>query len=214
MRNPRRSCLRAILPPPTLCWVCRACSFSVFASLDSSRLDNPSPSFCSPQRRADQRSTRSTRRSADAKHSRHQGETPRPHSCRAPFLSHHAQAYCNLGMVSHTTHHATSRQRGHTSRQHTRCVCTRAGWAGIRLTYGRFHHLPWVSCTMAIPFRRAHCFPPNDTCVASVVCVVCGVFSSLTCPSPNLAHLLATTLVHRSTLDALNTPLNRPLKAT
>jgi hypothetical protein len=34
-------------------------------------------------------------------------------------------------LVSHATHHATSRQRGHTSRQHTRCVCTRAGRAGI-----------------------------------------------------------------------------------
>jgi hypothetical protein len=35
-------------------------------------------------------------------------------------------------------------------------------------------------------------------------------------PSPlhNLAHLLAITLMHRSTLDALNTPLNRPLNAT
>jgi hypothetical protein len=31
---------------------------------------------------------------------------------------------------------------------------------------------------------------------------------------PNLAHLLATTFMHRSTLDALNTPLNRPLNAT
>ena len=28
----------------------------------------------------------------DAKHPRHQGETPRSHSCRAPFLSHHACA--------------------------------------------------------------------------------------------------------------------------
>jgi hypothetical protein len=33
-------------------------------------------------------------------------------------------------------------------------------------------------------------------------------------PLHNLAHLLATTLMHRSTLDALNTPLNRPLNAT
>jgi len=68
--------------------------------LDSSRLDNPSPSFCSPQRRADQRSTRSTRRSARRKHPRHQGETPRSRSCRAPFLSHHAQAYCNIALAA------------------------------------------------------------------------------------------------------------------
>jgi hypothetical protein len=38
--------------------------------------------------------------------------------------------------------------------------------------------------------------------------------SSLACPSPYLSHLLATTLMHRSTLDALNTLLNRPLNAT
>jgi hypothetical protein len=64
-------------------------------------LSPASLSLCSPptraplQRRADQRSTRSTRRSARHKRPRHQGETPRPHSCRAPFLSHHVQAYCN-----------------------------------------------------------------------------------------------------------------------
>lgn len=52
---------------------------------------------------------------------------------------------------------------------------------------------------------------------------MCEIFPH-TCPSPlypgqplalyNLAHLLATTLMHRSTLDALKTPLNRPLNAT
>jgi hypothetical protein len=28
------------------------------------------------------------------------------------------------------------------------------------VTCGRFHHLPWLSCTMAITTRRAHRFAP------------------------------------------------------
>ena len=35
----------------------------------------------------------------DAKRPRHERETTRSHSCRAPFLSHHAQAYPNLALA-------------------------------------------------------------------------------------------------------------------
>jgi hypothetical protein len=58
-----------------------------------------------------------------------------------------------------------------------------------------------------VPTRRVHVL---------CVCRVHGVFSfPHTPPQPrpmDLAHL--TTLMHLSTLDALNTPLNRPLNAT
>jgi hypothetical protein len=118
----------------------------------------------------------------DAQPTQNTPDTKVRHSCRAPFLSHHAQAYCDLGMVSHTTHHATSRQRGHTSRQHTRCVCTRvARWAGIRLTYGRFHHLPNLGVLHhghTVP-SRAHCFHPPIIRVWLVLCVCRVRFFSL-----------------------------------
>jgi hypothetical protein len=56
---------------------------------------------------------------------------------------------------------------------------TRAGRAGIRLTCGRFHRLPWVSCTMGIPPRRAHRFPANDACGWTHMC--CGVSCGQLC---------------------------------
>ena len=74
---------------------------------------------------------------------------------------------------------------------------------------------------MAIPPRCAHRFSPNDTCGWTHVLCVCRrvrsvIFFHTHLPSPlhNLAHLLATALMHRSTLDALNRPLNQPLNAT
>ena len=61
----------------------------------------------------------------------------------------------------------------HTPVRSAHCHSTRVGRAGIRLTCGRFHRLPWVSCTMAIPPRRAHHFHVwLDTCVVCVVCMV------------------------------------------
>jgi hypothetical protein len=62
----------------------------------------PSPSAPHPRARPNSGAPINARRAQpdaqpDAKRHRHQGETLRSHSCRrAPFLSHHAQDYCNL----------------------------------------------------------------------------------------------------------------------
>lgn len=82
-------------------------------------------------------STRSARHSARRKRPRHQGETPRSHSCRASFLSHHAHAHCNLALAP--------------TAPPLRPAVVPAGWASadVRCVFSHGHLGECVCCNVA-----------------------------------------------------------------
>jgi hypothetical protein len=53
------------------------------------------PLLLLPTRAPPTAARRSTLHARPTQHTRHPGKTLRSHLCRAPFLSHHVQAYCN-----------------------------------------------------------------------------------------------------------------------
>jgi hypothetical protein len=63
------------------------------------------------------------------------------------------------GPVSHTHEQSPARQRH-------QCLPHACGACGHRLTCERFHHLPWVCCTMAIYHPVAPIASPALTCLA------------------------------------------------